>query len=172
MHVDPQLNVNETGQQLWRLIDSLDIVANNTRIVAGSKALHHLLSELMVPIDRAYTRRFFGWQSPTFQYEQRACFEQAFAAFAHISRRTNPSQYVRSGWHSSRTKIIDNAIIGFISEQQAAVEKNGTMRGQGTIVQPSNVRETSTNEFYKSPPRSSFASILWWFRRLIAAGEK
>ncbi len=118
------MNVNETGQQLWRLINTLDIVANDTRIVAGSKALHHLLPELMVPIDRAYTQKFFRWQSPTFQYKQEACFVQAFAGFAQIARRTNPAQYVSNGWHSSRTKVIDNALIGLISDQQPAAEKN------------------------------------------------
>src|SRR5205085_12227659 len=73
---DPEMNVNETGQQLWGLINTLDIVANEARIVAGSKALHHLLPDLMVPIDRAYTQKFFGWQSPTFQYKQETCFVQ------------------------------------------------------------------------------------------------
>lgn len=115
---DPQMNVNEMGQQVWRLIDTLGIVDNNARIVAGSKALHHVLPELVVPMDRAYTQKFFCWQSPKFQYEQRSCFEQAFAAFAEIARKTKPSQYVGSGWHSSRTKVIDNALIGLLSDQK------------------------------------------------------
>jgi hypothetical protein len=161
---DPQLNVTETGQQLWRLIDSLGIVFNNTRIVSGSEALHHLLPELMVPIDRAYTQRFFCWQTQTFQYEQRACFEQAFAAFAQISRRTNPAQYVGDGWHSSRTKIIDNAIIGFISDQQAAAEKGGIVKAQKTN------RQKMKKEFQSSmpAPMSLMSSIVRWCRALFA----
>lgn len=119
---DLQMNVNATGQQLWRLINTLDIAANDARIVAGSKALHHLLPDLMVPMDRAYTQKFFGWQNPTFQYGQEACFAQAFASFVQIARRTDPEQYVGSGWHSSRTKVIDNALIGLISDQQSAAQ--------------------------------------------------
>jgi hypothetical protein len=111
---DPEMNVNETGQQLWRLVNTLGIVDNDARMVAGSKALHHLLPELVVPIDRAYTQKFFCWQNPTFQYKQGTCFLQAFAGFAQIARQTGPGQYVGSGWHSSRTKIIDNALIGLI----------------------------------------------------------
>jgi hypothetical protein len=165
---DPQLNVNETSQQLWRLIDSLDIVANNTRIVAGSKALHHLLPDLMVPIDRAYTQRFFCWQSPTFQYEQRACFEQAFAAFAEIARRTNPGQYINSGWHSSRTKVIDNAIVGLISDQQAAAEKSGIVKAQKTNRQ-SSVYKTKTSFKSSTPvPMSLWSSIARWCRGFFA----
>jgi hypothetical protein len=165
---DPQLNVNETGQQLWRLIDSLDIVGNNTRIVAGSKALHHLLPELMVPIDRAYTQRFFCWQSPTFQYEQRAVFEQAFAAFAEIARRTNPGQYVNSGWHSSRTKVIDNAIVGLISDQQAAAEKSGIAKAQKTNRQNSVYKTKKIVQSSVPAPMSLMSSIVRWCRGLFA----
>jgi hypothetical protein len=168
---DPQLDVNETGQQLWRLLDSLDIVANNTRIVAGSKTLHHLLPDLMVPIDRAYTQKFFCWPSPKFQYEQEACFEQAFASFAQIARRTNPSQYISGGWHSSRTKVIDNAIVGLISDQQAAVEKNGP---QKTIGQTSNtfINNNLIVEPSKPPPMSLIASIVEWCRSLFARRQQ
>ncbi|MDH2404208.1 hypothetical protein QCM77_30280 [Bradyrhizobium sp. SSUT18] len=119
---DPKLDPNATGRQLWLLIDGLDIVENNTPIVAGSKALHHVLPDLMVPIDRAYTQKFFCWQNPTFQYEQRSCFGHAFVAFTRIARKTTPNQYISNGgWHSSTTKIIDNAIVGLIrSTSQSA----------------------------------------------------
>src|SRR5262249_6245168 len=96
-----------------------EIVDNNTRIVPGSKALHHLLPELIVPIDRAYTQTFFRWQNPRFQYEQASCFQQAFAAFAEIARRVHPVQYVSDGWNSSRTKVIDNALVGMVLDETA-----------------------------------------------------
>jgi hypothetical protein len=55
-------------------------------------------------------------------YGQEACFAQAFAGFVQIARRTNPDQYVGSGWHSSRTKVIDNALIGLITDQQSTAQ--------------------------------------------------
>jgi hypothetical protein len=116
---DPRMNVHETGKQVWHLIDTLGIVDNKTRIVPGTKALHHLLPELVVPMDRAYTQVFFCWQNPIFQYEQQRCFEHAFAAFAEVARKVNPAQYVGQGhWHTSRTKVIDNALIGLIFDRE------------------------------------------------------
>jgi hypothetical protein len=53
------------GDRLWRIIRSLDIVLGRrtlrptqSKIVGGSKALHHILPELMPPIDRMYTGFF------------------------------------------------------------------------------------------------------------------
>ena len=163
---NPQLNVNETGQQLWQLINSLD--------VAGTKAVHHLLPDLVVPIDRAYTQRFFGWQTPKFQSEQGACFQQAFTSFAQIARCTNPSQYVGSGWHSSCTKVIDNAIVGFISDQQAAAGKSGIVKAQKATVHSSNNARGSSRiiQSFKQPSNSFIASIVKWCRSLFAARQQ
>lgn len=97
------------------LIGRLTIVDNKAPLVACTKALHHLLPDLVVPIDREYTQAFFGWHNPEFQYRQGEFFTQAFAAFADVARSTNPQQYVRdSGWHTSRTKVIDNAIVSLL----------------------------------------------------------
>jgi hypothetical protein len=153
---DPKMNVYETGKQVWHLIDTLGIVDNKTRIVPGTKALHHLLPELVVPMDRAYTQRFFCWQNPTFQYEQQRCFDHAFAAFADVARKANPAQYVgHSGWHTSRTKVIDNALIGLIFDQ----EKPG-------------IKEDEVAPSLKSPPESVIGSVIKWFKSKLAVGTK
>jgi len=39
---------------------------------------------------------------------------EAFKSFEYIPRERNPEQYVCSGWNSSLTKVIDNAIVGSI----------------------------------------------------------
>jgi len=44
------MNVNETGQQLWRLVDTLGIVDNDARMAAGQSAT----AKLIYP--------FAGWQ--------------------------------------------------------------------------------------------------------------
>jgi hypothetical protein len=108
----PALNVGVVGSTLAKLAQSLDIVSNKVRIVPGSKALHHLLPELVVPIDRAYTQQFFRWANPTLQNFPERCFKEAFNAFVRIAREANPAQYVGQGWYTSRTKVIDNAIVG------------------------------------------------------------
>lgn len=108
----PGLDVASVGKKLARMAQALDIVRNKARIVPGSKTLHHLLPDLVVPIDRAYTQQFFQWANPTIQNFPERCFREAFAAFAEIARQANPAQYVGDGWYTSRTKVIDNAIVG------------------------------------------------------------
>jgi hypothetical protein len=151
---DPKMNAHETGQQVWHLINTLGIVDNKTRIVPGTKALHHLLPELVVPIDRAYTQEFFCWHNPTFQHEQQRCFDQAFAAFAEVARKANPAQYVgQNDWHTSRTKVIDNALIGFIFDQERS--KPEIAENQAILIS-------------KLPPQSMLGSIIKWFKSKLA----
>ena len=51
------------------------------------------------------------WQDPA---NQRRTFLQTHRHFCEIARRVQPQQYVDGrGWRTSRTKILDNALIGF-----------------------------------------------------------
>lgn len=73
---DPQLDVIATEEVVWRLQSQLTIVENDATLVPVTKTLHHVLPDLVVPIDRAYTQTFFGWQNSRFQYGQRNCFTE------------------------------------------------------------------------------------------------
>lgn len=108
----PDLNVPQVADRLAKLIVGLDIVGNKSKLVAGSKTLHHILPELVVPIDRVYTQPFFGWSDPRLQNHPERCLTEAFTSFVRIARATNPGQYQKGGWYSSPAKIIDNAIVG------------------------------------------------------------
>jgi hypothetical protein len=81
--------------------------------VAGTKTLHHLLPDLVPPMDRAWTGTFFGWSSGDPQTNQTKIFVRAFAGFAEIARATRPSRLVGDGWRSCSTKVLDNAVIGY-----------------------------------------------------------
>ena len=108
------LRLPQVTAGIWDLVEHLSIVENKAKLVAGTKTLHHLLPELVVPIDRQYTQAFFGWHGPEFQYEQHAFLELALKTFAQVARKASPQQYVGHGWNTSRTKVIDNAIVGTI----------------------------------------------------------
>lgn len=110
---DPELDVSTTANALWALIDTLGIVNNNARLVSCTKTLHHLLPNLVVPMDRRFTQTFFGWHNPEFQYQQRRVFHEAFRQFVVIARSVPLGRYVGSGWHTSRTKVLDNALVGY-----------------------------------------------------------
>jgi hypothetical protein len=104
-----------TAERLWTIIASLGVVDNKAKIVAGTKTLHHLLPDLVPPMDRAWTGRFFGLHAPEWQDgSQRHTFIRMFREFSAIARAAHPQRYVTGeGWRTSRTKILDNAMIGY-----------------------------------------------------------
>ena len=101
--------------RLQALVDQLGIVENDSRIVADTKALHHVLPELVVPIDRAYTGRFFGWHNPEFTSTSRL-LRQALPRFGRVAVNARVRQFVQTerSWNMSVSKVIDNAIIGLL----------------------------------------------------------
>lgn len=105
-------DVGRLGPKLWDVIGHIGIVENKNTVVAGTKCVHHLLTDLVPPMDRRYTQVFFGWANPEFQYHPRECFEHAFLVFARIAREVRPSKLVGEGWRTSGPKVIDNAIVG------------------------------------------------------------
>ncbi len=115
---------DDIADRLWLLVSSLGVVENRAKLVAGAKTLHHLLPALVVPMDREYTGRFFQlhlpeWQDPA---SQRRIFGIVYNQFVNVARRVQPQQYVTSqGWRTSRTKILDNAIIGFCKVELAGL---------------------------------------------------
>jgi hypothetical protein len=75
-------------------------------------------------MDRAWTGMFFQlhlpeWQDPA---GQRKIFGIAYNQFAAVARRVQPQPYVTGqGWRTSRTKILDNALIGFCKLELAGL---------------------------------------------------
>ena len=106
----------DLADQFWFAIESLGVVTNKAKLVAGTKTLHHLLPDLVPPMDRAWTGTFFQFHLPEWQDlgSQRRVFRIAYNQFVTVAQRARPEQYVTGlGWRTSRTKILDNALIGF-----------------------------------------------------------
>jgi len=105
----------EAGLRLWSIMASLRISTSETQIVASSKALHHLLPSLVPPIDREYTLRFF-YNHKTISRGDKATFLEIFPLLRDIaaSQGHRLEQLVGSGMNTSETKVINNAIIGFV----------------------------------------------------------
>lgn len=105
-------DVPPVAESICTIIGQLEITEARAKLVANTKALHHLLPELVPPIDRKHIGWFFGWQSRMQAHQQP--FMDMFPRFCHIARRVSPSQYVeRTEWCTSQTKVLDNAILGF-----------------------------------------------------------
>lgn len=109
----PNLDVPGTSAAVDRLVSELHVVDNRARIVAGTKTLHHLLPDLVPPMDRAWTGAFFGWSVLDPQNNQSGIMAEAFTALAEVARATQPSRLVGPGWRTSATKVLDNALIGY-----------------------------------------------------------
>jgi hypothetical protein len=110
-------------QKLWLLFSSLEVTDNQTKLVAGSKLLHHILPKLVVPIDRAYTAPFLLRCQPyhfqTVSGQAKTC-AIAFHAFSTIAKSTSLEKFIgQDGWNTSSTKVIDNAIVGFLAWQMS-----------------------------------------------------
>ncbi len=105
----------QVARELWPVLAALKVSAANVQLVANSKTLHHVLPALIPPIDRMYTFQFFyGRKMLTLQ--EREAFLEMFAGF-HQLASTNAAliqERIGSAWNTSETKMIDNAIVGYM----------------------------------------------------------
>lgn len=100
-------------QDIWEVLPNMRVSETKSQLVAGSKTLHHLLPDLVPPIDKKYTLGFFELKTS----EQKA-FLQVFVNYLYIYERTADliNHIMRKNpLNSSVTKAIDNAIIGYQS---------------------------------------------------------
>ena len=111
----PSAHVSHVISTVWDILDSLRVGTSGTKLVANSKALHHLLPALVPPIDRAYTLRFF-YDNTTLSKGDEATFKEIYPYFHRIAvtRREQITSHLGTGMNTSETKVIDNAIVGFV----------------------------------------------------------
>lgn len=102
-------------QKLWAVIDNLTVGQQGTRLVVNTKAVHHLLPDLVPPMDRTYTFWFFYDfpNIPNFRPEKKT-FSEVWSQFIKIARAIAPiaPNYLGQSMHTSTPKMADNAIIG------------------------------------------------------------
>lgn len=112
--------VSDISAKVWDILDGLEVGTSRTKLVANSKALHHLLPALVPPIDRAYTLRFF-YDNTTLNKGDEATFKEIYPYFHRIAvtRREQITSHLGTGMNTSETKVIDNAIVGFVRTRLA-----------------------------------------------------
>jgi hypothetical protein len=109
---DTRLSADLVGS-IGALVATLEVVENKSRVVAGTKTLHHLLPDLVPPMDRRWTGLFFRWSPQLVQGDARRAFAPAFQALHEVACQVRPSRLVGAGWRTSPAKVLDNAVIGF-----------------------------------------------------------
>jgi hypothetical protein len=114
-----------TGKAWW-IISRLRASRSESRVVSGSKTLHHVLPALVPPIDREYTFRFFTGQTMLNGGEMRA-FSEWFPLLCEIGRRCRGEIIGAVGrpgvMATSTSKVVDNAIVGFMRADGLAVAR-------------------------------------------------
>jgi len=103
------------SDSLWGIVESIKVSATESKIVAGSKTLHHLLPNLVPPIDREHTGEFFLWRNQM-QYRQKEMFVDIFPRLVALAKSIvgRVDTYMGRGFNTSLPKIVDNAIVGFV----------------------------------------------------------
>jgi hypothetical protein len=112
-------------KELTHLVERPGISASGAPLVANAKMLHFLLPDLMPPIDRRYTGRFFyglnaGMVLPG---GARAVFGFVFPHLCRLARRH--AEEIRTATQRSylcqgEAKVLDNAIVGYMLTRFAA----------------------------------------------------
>jgi hypothetical protein len=107
----------QVSSQVWEIIQNLEAGTQGVKIVAGSKVLHHILPELVPPIDREYTLNFF-YSNKNINRPEKTIFLELFTQFHYlaITQRNVIARMIRQGgcMNTSTTKVIDNAIVGYV----------------------------------------------------------
>ncbi len=109
---------NRHGEVLLRLFQGLDgIKSSQAQLVATSKALYHLLPELVVPFDGVITCGFFGWNALPARAEGEWLAE-VYALLAGVATKVGPRRLDRLGTPSWP---VDPAVAAALRLGQARV---------------------------------------------------
>ena len=112
--------LRQTKDRLGSLFENLKVMKTEARLVGVSKALHHLLPDLVMPIDRKHTLKFFYGCTNYNKEKEKQIFLQIFDASHKICEKLNLNERdlnPKRDWDTSIPKLIDNAIIGFVAKE-------------------------------------------------------
>jgi hypothetical protein len=117
--------VKDVAHRLWSILSGLKVGIGQTILIANSKALHHLLPELMPPVDRQYTLMFFFNSTMLPPDTQERTFKTMYPYFHEIALACRDRIFAaldagRSPWNTSTTKVIDNAVIGYMAKTSSS----------------------------------------------------
>lgn len=105
-------------EKLWEILENIKASISAVKLVANSKTLHHILPELIPPIDRQYTLRFFR-NSKELKHDEQI-FREIYPHFHYIGLKNKSviQPLIGTGFHTSVTKLIDNALVGYVLSER------------------------------------------------------
>lgn len=99
--------------KLEKLYEDLHVMKTGGKLVSNSKIMHFLLPDLIMPMDRQNTLRFFFGHTA----ESGQKFLDLVECSFRIAKRLDLSKLLDEGWNRSVPKIIDNSIICYQSSK-------------------------------------------------------
>jgi hypothetical protein len=102
----------DVKRKLAFIFGALRVMASGSKLVGTSKAIHHLLPDLVPPIDRQHTLRFF-YGHTNIARDETAIFLECFDRFRYIAKAVRHHRINFKGFNTSVPKIIDNAVMGY-----------------------------------------------------------
>jgi len=83
------------------------------RLVSNSKVMHFVLPDLVMPMDRENTLRFFFGNTG----ESPSRFLDIMDCSYHVARKIDLRRFLDKKWNQSITKVVDNAIISAMNSK-------------------------------------------------------
>jgi hypothetical protein len=77
---------------IWDVMKELKVGVGKVLLVANSKALHHLLPDLVTPIDRNYALRFFVGRASIWRSHDADYFKALFPLYREMAGITITSE--------------------------------------------------------------------------------
>jgi hypothetical protein len=125
---DVDLSDKQFFEDLKRLYLNLrNLMDSGSKLVSTTKVMHFFLPELIPPMDREYTMKFFKKYLPTNkniddELKEYQIFEDTFRIFVDISKKVNCS--IDQQFCPSLAKGLDNSIIGYIISHNNIFKKD------------------------------------------------
>jgi hypothetical protein len=115
-HVLDKLSEEEFGNAkrlLSVVYSNLNLMKTSGRLVSNSKVMHFILPDLVMPMDRENTLRFFFGNKG----ESPSKFLDIMECTYRIALRVDLRKFLNTEWNQSITKVIDNAIISSMNSK-------------------------------------------------------
>ena len=128
------LNLKE---RIKYLFDNLELVGEGKpKLVTFSKTMHYFLPNLLMPVDRRYTLKFFynNTSTPAETDKQFDMYWNIFKQFRELATTYDFNKHVTDSWNRNVPKLIDNIIIGHIRKQDENKPKNTTRKKELQII--------------------------------------
>jgi len=107
------LKIEQVSNDLWALIEGLPNSRESGQArVPASKCLHTFFQSLLSRLTVFRPTISLVGMSQSFKMPRSGASKKPFKSFAAIARLAKTESYVRRGWNTSQTKVIDNAIVG------------------------------------------------------------